>query len=445
MKSKFLLFTLLILINTAIDAQKLVYPKPNTYQILFGKKLLAPASLNFGVSSDHRPYTSGNVYPGQMNDAYRPFIPLSGNNKPAQGLSAQKNTPSGFHLTKDINTHMQPFSSYPNNNNIYEVGFFSPFAVLNNVSYFAADDGVHGSELWRSDGSPDGTYMVKDINPGTGSSLPTSIIVVNNKLYFSVNADADGWQPYVSDGTAAGTNIIINIGSEIPHIYAEGFVKVNNSVFFTTNSDHGSAVWKTDGTPEGTSLVYDFNVTDPYAGYVTEATAVNGLLFFSAWTPALGRELWRSDGTVEGTYLVKDIGPDQSDYYSPLQLTEYNNELYFSGDDGTGRKLWVSDGTADGTHTVADNNILVQTDFLNYGINVPFPVLNNVLYLAGYSFSDGNGLYKYDASNADGIVLVKDLTPDIDVDFIVPNAFIRVGNALYFKAINSIGGYHDDL
>jgi ELWxxDGT repeat protein len=462
MKTKILFFALLIIIYTAItvNAQKPVYPKPGGVDnIPFGKKL-PPPSLNLRANSGYQnlpgssygsfdPVTkSFKLYnPGYLNNGYPPALTLPGNGMSAQSLQAPKPAPYNFHLTKDINTHAQPLSSYPNNTKAYpnHDNFYLSFAVLNNVSYFTADDGIHGAELWRSDGTSEGTFIVKDINPGAASSNPNSIIVANGKIYFSAYTDATSWAPWVSDGTESGTKLIKDIGG-VPPNYPEQLVNVNSTIFFTVNSDFGSALWKTDGTPENTFLVYDFNATDQYAGYITEATAANGLYFFSAWTPTYGRELWRSDGTTAGTYLVKDIGPDQSDFYSPLQLTEYNNKLYFSGDDGSGRKLWSSDGTPDGTTNVSgSNDIIVQTDFLDYTFNYPFPVLNNILYLGGNTPADGNGLYKYDASNADGLVLVRDLTSSTDPDFIVPTAFIKVGNALFFKVINSIGGYHDDL
>ena len=44
-------------------------------------------------------------------------------------------------------------------------------ATVNNTLYFTADDGVHGRELWRTDGTPANTCLVKDINPGPDGSF----------------------------------------------------------------------------------------------------------------------------------------------------------------------------------------------------------------------------------------------------------------------------------
>ena len=41
---------------------------------------------------------------------------------------------------------------------------------VNGTFYFQADDGTHGYELWKSNGTETGTVMVKDINPGSNCS-----------------------------------------------------------------------------------------------------------------------------------------------------------------------------------------------------------------------------------------------------------------------------------
>jgi ELWxxDGT repeat protein len=62
--------------------------------------------------------------------------------------------------------------------------------VLNGILYFAANDGVHGQELWSYDGQQ--TRLVVDINPGQYGSDVQELTVYNGRLFFSAD---NGYSP----------------------------------------------------------------------------------------------------------------------------------------------------------------------------------------------------------------------------------------------------------
>src|SRR5262245_1794554 len=60
------------------------------------------------------------------------------------------------------------------------------------TTYFIADDGIHGRELYKSDGTAAGTVLVKDILPGSASLEPNQLTNVNGTLFFTANDGTTG-------------------------------------------------------------------------------------------------------------------------------------------------------------------------------------------------------------------------------------------------------------
>lgn len=282
------------------------------------------------------------------------------------------------------------------------------YAVLKGVAYFSADDGIHGREIWRSDGTVAGTLLLKDINAGSAASNVHDITVSGEKVFFTADNGVNGQEIWVSDGTPQGTKMLKDIYPGIGSSSPSYLVDANGDLYFFVNySSTADQLWKTDGTTAGTKMVANFYTPAfSYSGYANQLTNVNGRLFF-VLNGNGNAELYTSDGTGTGTALVKDINPYWGSY--PSYLTALNGMLYFSADDGTGRRLWVSDGSSAGTNTVNNaNNIYIEDNIV-----LKFTVKGNTLFFSGYSAdNDGSELCSYNTSSpSNNIEMIKDFNP----------------------------------
>ena len=311
--------------------------------------------------------------------------------------------------------------------------FCYSFTAVGNTLYFSASDGSTGHELWKSDGTATGTVMVKDIRSGSSGSYPSSLTAVGNTLYFQANDGTNGYELWKSDGTATGTVMVKDIYPGTLSSYPDYLTAVGNTLYFQAAGGDGIELWKSDGTEVGTVMVKDIypgvGSSDPR--YIT---AVGNTVYFKAGSSLNGYELWKSDGTASGTKMVKDINTGSSDS-SPAFLTVLGNTLYFKADDGIhGSELWKSDGTEVGTVMVKDINSGSSASTIYTG-GSSLVKFDNMLYFSATDGIHGMELWKSDGT-ASGTVMVEDYFPGGSGE-----AFVLMPptqNILYFKLDNHL-------
>jgi len=397
------------------------------------------------------------------------FVPGRGNGATGQELWKSNGTPEGTVILKDINPGIQSsigsFSSITQDIGSSNLtgNKWNNSIVFNNELYFVAQDGVHGYELWKTDGSTEGTTMVIDITPGIESSEVKNLIVYNNKLYFFAEVyngseslyeidgsnggvkviktlvsgtnnhnnfvtifknkmffSSDGYL-WESDGTTNGT-VTITRGSPSVQLAPQNILVAGDNMYFTGNSGATlrRELWKSDGTEAGTTVV---KIINPNGGFssVDRFVSFNNEVYFNTNDGVNGFELWKTNGTENGTIMLKDINPGTlRGVYGLKDAVVYNNELYFSATNEEGGKLWKTDGSEQGTIVAVNHKV---SDIV---------VFNNKMFFNGYSNDYG---YFFGSTNG------TDAGTTIIEQCLSPRNFTVVNNNLFFASVGKLYYY----
>jgi ELWxxDGT repeat protein len=226
---------------------------------------------------------------------------------------------------------------------------------------FLASDATYGKEIYVSDGTANGTKLLKDLNPGTASSTVSFYSAIANKVFFCLNGIL-----YVTDGTANGTT---NLNFNCP---TASIVNVGEFYFAATNPTNnlGVELYKSDGTLNGTSLIKDIN-TGVASSSPGNFTFIKNKLYFSATTPNAGMELWESNGTEIGTRLLGEIRPgvDGSNISRMIAINE--NLIFMYANDGlTGDEPWIYEIPKTKVHEEYQTSFQLQ-DFPDHWMLLP--------------------------------------------------------------------------
>ena len=296
-----------------------------------------------------------------------------------------------------------------------------PVPGTNSVIFNGRDSSASPAdyELWISDGTTEGTFMLKDIYSGSDSSSPSWFTPLNGKIYFSAKDD-NGKELWVTDLTVNGTVMLKDIYEGENASEPRRLTPVGDKIFFLAKTqDHGEELWVTDGTADGTFMVKDINPGEdgssiypgqnhcPYSYFSNNEYRGHGLqcfislgdsIVFSADEDGGGGEtprLWMSDGTQDGTFKLGEfIGTDH--------INRLGNEVFFSArNDSIVNGLWKTDGTEEGTVLLYE------------GVDIGWThVVDDKMFFHGHNNNSVNWELWITDGTEIGTYLVKDINPE---------------------------------
>lgn len=332
--------------------------------------------------------------------------------------------------------------------------------------YFSAQDAAHGIEVWKTDGTRDGTGLARDVIPGPGSSSPRNLVVLDDKPFFLADVSPDttwvwpvnglpvdstsvspsvfppyaltpvggllfffaenntgGLDLWTSDGNSENAEAVSELSSQ--PLAVDSVVASDGIFFFTLRHDTGTStiaeLWRSDGTTDGTRPVHRFSYAADAEGRLEGLTDVAGSLFFVAGDRRFGYGLWHSDGTSDGTEQLRSFATP------PAELTAADAMLFFVATDGAhGTELWTSDGTQAGTQLVADINPGPGSAAVHQ-----LTAINGRLFFAANDGTHGSELWT-STGTASRTALVKDIAPGAGSSN--PTALRGINGALYLSA-----------
>ena len=197
------------------------------------------------------------------------------------------------------------------------------FEPLGNELFFTYDDLTWGNELYKITATGI-TNLVKDIYTGSSTgSFPSNLKVVGNTLFFSANGNGSGRELYKSNGTTSGTVLVKDINPGFGSTNFNDFNSYSQKLIFATDS---SKLWVSDGTSAGTTIIQDFGSSSKILSGFKE---FDGKLYFGVRNSS-------NDGLyrITNQFNVEFVGSINWGSLKKIEFGIFLSNLYFSSNGG---------------------------------------------------------------------------------------------------------------
>lgn len=218
---------------------------------------------------------------------------------------------------------------------------------IEDTLYFAADDGVHGYELWGYNTTTDEMWMVADIRQGAQGSFPGYLLAVKHgtQFFFGAYTDGNGTELWAHDHSTGTTWLAANLGPDQPSPSGSNpgddiEIMYGDTLYFSAfTPQYATELWSYNTITKTSSFVHDIHLgSSANPGWYMHFIH-NDVLYFTARDVGNVHDLWGHNQSNGTTWKVAAFGTDPNTHPGNYMDHLIGDTVYFDALTPLGREL----------------------------------------------------------------------------------------------------------
>jgi LPXTG-site transpeptidase (sortase) family protein len=312
--------------------------------------------------------------------------------------------------------------------------------------FFSAKDDV-GVELWVSEPPYDSysTHRVADLNEG-GDSDPAELTPIGNALFFAADDGIHGREIFKTEPPFQSVDLVADIWKGAHGSNPREFTRIGWMLFYIAGDSSSTEIWRSDPPYNAATAVKSTNIAMKGDAQIYDLTLVDNIIFFSGNDGESGNELYKLEAPYDTAVRVTDIKGDAPStlFFYPLNntrpdwITHIGSYVFFAGNIGySGRELYISKPPYEPTSTFIVKDLYKGIDSSNPRNLTP---VGTTLFFSANDGNSGTELWKtvppYDEDHISQVADIDKGSGTSDPQFLT-----GIGSTLFFSADDGTYGH----